>query len=262
MCNSNIMTRKILFTNIHDTLIHGREAPPGDLILKGDDGNQWISKEALTELSRFREEGGLVYLVSGTRRRNYDGIAGAIPHDGALLEHGGLILEVGYDLDKDWEATLGLANVNNSLGDAERSFKMSGYKIDSDGRVASFRLYRERDEGRRLPDYMKSAVEASLENNPDIRAVRNQDMMDIIPSLSGKANAIKHVLDGIDEPYMVFCFGDDRSDIEMFKLGFNNLTISSADVCAIGEVGLSKGYVSKLNHHEGTLDVLTEINSI
>lgn len=262
--------KKAIFSDIDGTLIHKLDKElisnkeVNDLIQVSDE-NRFISKKTVDLISKLRENEAIFILITGRRKSGYQKLAQIIPHDYAVIEHGCVILENG-DYDQGWIKNLeqvigkiGSKTKEGILWDYEQFFRKLGYNTDSNGRLATFRVYRHAESQNDLTEEEKVKIE-SLKHPSGITTTRNMDMLDILPTLGGKLNAMNYLI----EKYAVnlqhtIGLGDDVNDYSMLKHVTLPITYNGANKEIKELVNLRKGYVSRFDSFKATEDMLSKI---
>ncbi|MFP4424404.1 MAG: HAD family hydrolase [Candidatus Woesearchaeota archaeon] len=243
----------MIFADIDGTLIHKvdgegtRSAGPG----------RFISEKTISLINKIREEHTFI-LITGRRKSGYDDIADVIPHDYAIIEHGGLIMSDAYDAG--W-----LSKIKDTIGEPGRyaaplwdyadKLRSEGYEIDAKGRYASFRVYTKKV-GPVLPKYTLIVLRSKLEEETrgtGMRVIVNESMLDIISAKAGKSNAIDYLQSG-----RFIAMGDNANDADMLEKAYYALCPGNA-LDEIKTIVSGHGYVSQHKGHKGTEDVLEHI---
>ena len=234
---------RAVFSDIDGTLIHKKAS---DIeIEKGG----YISKDTIGLIEKLRRQSYFI-LSTGRRKANYERIAGAIPHDIAMIEHGCVIIENGI-ADNEWLESIG----SDAVIKYAEVLKREGYRVDSEGRLASVRViegkYKERD------------LEAKISGESALSVVRNQGMLDIIPSLGGKEMAALYISKkkGLELKYCA-ALVDDLNDLSLIRVTGTSLCPASANPKIKNAVADMGGYVSAFKYQRGTEDILAQAESI
>jgi HAD superfamily hydrolase (TIGR01484 family) len=250
---------KLLFSDIDNTLIHKsfiRKLLP----VVGED--RIISKRAISLLAEIGAEGIPVVLVSGRRISSFRRVMSVIPHSFVVLEHGCLILDR-TEIDTRYAARFRkyIGNPYNPrtkgvLWEYEKVLQNKGYKTDSKGRIASFRI----DPGTNNLSSKERRALMEMKHPYGIKIVRNLNFIDFIPPTGGKDNAIAYMLNKFGTSWrQVACMGDDYNDISMLSKARYTFTHASALSQVKRLVKSKKGYVSPYSAHNGTVDILKQV---
>lgn len=262
--------KKVIFSDIDGTLIHklskerafNREV---DDLIQVSDENRFVSKKTVDLISKLRENEAIFILITGRRKSGYQKLAQVIPHDYAVIEHGCVILENG-DYDQGWLKKLepvigkiGSKTKEGVLWRYEQFFRRSGYNTDSNGRLATFRVYHNAESQNDLSEEEKVKIE-SLKHPHGITTTRNMDMLDILPALGGKLNAMNYLIEkyAVDLQHIIG-LGDDVNDHLMLKHVALPMTHNGANKEIKELVNLRKGYVSTFDSYKATEDMLSKI---
>ncbi len=253
----------IIFSDVDGTLVHKSDGS-GELVqIPG--GRSYISAEAVGLIQGFRDQGHLFAIITGRRRSGFDRIAEVIPYDVSIIEHGCVVLD-GDDVDVHWHERMSsvvgtLGNKDGALWEYEQRLLDQGYRTDSEGRSASFRLFKDRPDN--LSEDERTYIEKKVEDemgHAGLTTTRNIDMLDVIPAAGGKANAMKYLVEqyglGVRD---VVALGDDFNDIDMLEYACEALCPGNAKPVVRELVRAKNGYVSDLGGHAGTVDILTKI---
>lgn len=246
---------KCLFLDIDDTLIHKEYCSHCIRIYGEDYFIHKITQHILKDIKKIIP----IILISGRRKSSYFRVKEFIPHNIAILEHGGFIYNDDLIFSK-WKQKLipvcyqkggYLWNIANEL-------RNKGFYIDRKGRKASFRVQLEEFK-RILPRNLEKEVLKSL---PDyLRIVKNKEMVDIISANSGKLNAASFYLKEkkLDISDVAF-IGNDENDIDLLSAVGRAITFRDAprnvilSVIAEGKQGLIVD-----SGHKGIIKALKKI---
>ena len=250
---------KIIFSDIDGTLLHAYS--PGFALVKIEEEEKYVSTDAVSAIAQLRSRSVKFALVTGRRKSGYERLAGAIPHDYALIEHGCVILANG-SIDAGWAEVL--RPVTGQIGagtgpiwDYEQQLLQEGFKTDSKGRLSTVRVYI--DEPNNLSEEQKRRIEQKVEKEAGhlgITTAENEGMVDIVPALGGKMNSIAYLLTktgfSIDE---IVALGNDTNDLDMLSIAMQVACPGNAKPEVKRIVGEKGGYVSAYPCHEGTMDL-------
>lgn len=213
-------------------------------------GNAYISHKTIEYVHKLRDKGMLFAVVSGMRKSTYLMRKPFLPeHDIAMVENGGIIFE-GEQIDFDWfkkfKEVTGPIEVNQQyreeneklksgdrtknfeniptkevlppekreglLWDLYRKLKNDGWEVDARGYSTCIRVHLEGSKGKTDADV--EAIRAKLPR--EITSSTNLGKIDFYPSVSGKGNAVRYILQKKDikkeESIALF---DDNNDLPM-----------------------------------------------
>ncbi|MFO8016084.1 MAG: HAD hydrolase family protein [Candidatus Woesearchaeota archaeon] len=251
----------VVFSDIDNTIIHKEKA--GNCIRIADE-ERFISKKSIKNIAKIMQFVPVV-LISGRRLKSFKRVTHRIPYTFGIIEHGCMILEEG-NIDKDYleimRPYIGCAEEGKKEGvlwEYERFFQDKGYKTDSEGRLASFRIDPETNN---LTEEQIQEIEM-MEHPKGITTTRNLSFLDFMPAIGGKENAIRFILNkkGLGWHHAA-CMGDDTNDIKMLSQSGYPFTLSGAKAEIIDRVRKKGGYVSQFRSHKGTEDMLSRIHDI
>ncbi len=257
----------IIFSDIDATLVH--KSDEGDLIRIPEE-NKYISREAVELINKLMEEDKFA-IITGRRKSGFERLGSIIPHNYAVIEHGCIILDRA-SFDDDWAYHLkdvigDIGGYEGLLWQYERQLQSEGYKTDSEGRYASFRVCL--DKPHKMTEEEKQNIEKKVEKEAGsfgITTTRNQNMLDILPVKGGKANAINYIIDKEgalgNQMSKVLALGDDTNDKEMMQYADWAACPGNANDDVKKIVLANSGYVSKKMYHQGTLDILKKTLSL
>ncbi|MFO7711280.1 MAG: HAD-IIB family hydrolase [Candidatus Woesearchaeota archaeon] len=239
----------MIFSDIDGTLIHRIEEEGTQPAGSG----RYISTRTIDLIQELQQKDQFI-LITGRRKSGYDQIADVIPHDYAIIEHGGVIISEG--VDERWFERVGdtigkPGEYSGPLWDYAETLRSEGYKIDSEGRIASFRVYNTEPvltggELEKLFEKLDKETEGT-----GMKVIINENMLDVIPRAAGKANAIRFL--GSD----YLAIGDNLNDIDMLES--SNYALCPGN--ALDEIKSLADYVSPYSYHKGTEDVLEHLKN-
>ena len=247
------MRRTYIFSDVQGTLVHLVRAYDGLVQLPN---RSYISTHTLALIEAIRSTGAMFTLTTGMRKSSYEKHLGTIPHDLVILEYGGVVLRDG-EIDEAWSDHL--TPWNELLRSYEAEIQQLGYRTDSNGRFASFRIYNANQKKNDLSEDQKRALE-SLVRPEGLTMVRNLSYFDVIPTAASKAEAMHYVLRSQGAGFAdTFALGDDLADHDMLRAANSALTLASAHHATIHLVGEIGGYLSPHRYHRGTEDILQQV---
>jgi 3-deoxy-D-manno-octulosonate 8-phosphate phosphatase KdsC-like HAD superfamily phosphatase len=197
--------------------------------------------------------------------KSFTDVSKVIPHDFGICENGGVVMVNGKP-DELWMKEL-KEQIEN-IWRFEKTLQQAGYNTDSKGSQTKFHAYLGDD-----PEGMTEEQKVALEQlvvaggGPlGLRSVRMLGYLTVIPQKSGKANAMKYLLDHFEVPLSrAVVMGDDYNDMDM-------MTAAVRAACpgnAVGDVqdavrsknrqGSELGYVSPFSGHCGTSDMIAQV---
>ncbi len=248
------MSKRVVFSDFDGTLAHKEFCSDSPQRVGRED--LYVSKRTI-ELVRHLQETSTFCIVTGRRHSFYPALSKAIPHDVVLLEHGCLIIRDG-STDTTWQEHLyAYCGQGGSLWDYERLLHSKGFKTDSNGRVASFRVYK--DTPRRLTLEERHILD-NLPRPDGITLVTNHSMVDAIPKQGGKKNAINYMLSSLGSSWEHTVYlGDDVNDVGALEQAAMPMTLLGAHPDVLSVVTRRAGYISPSRGHLGTIDLLERI---
>ncbi len=248
-----------IFSDLNGTLVHDF---PSSNSIKLPNENRYAASETISEMKKLVEKGAEFVLVTGKRASNYLGLADLIPHSYAIAEHGCLIFD-GKKVDSGWDEIVRpfvgrLGSKKGPLWDFEKKLVEDGFKTDSEGRLATFRVYIDKPDS--LTEREKALIEKKVEKEAGslgIVATRNHGMLDVLPAVGGKANAMKYLIKkkGLNTANIA-AIGDDANDLSMLALARFTACPGNARPEVKRFINEKGGYVSEFAGHKGTVDVL------
>ena len=157
------------------------------------------------------------------------------------------------------EPTVGkLGEKVGPIWEYEAKLLKEGYKTDSTGRFATFRVYI--DKPGNMTEFEKQFFERKVATEGahlGLTTTRNVGMLDVLPICGGKANAIRFLIQSERlEAKDVIAFGDDVNDFDMLGSVATVACPGNANAEIQSLVRDRGGYVSHLSLHAGTLDML------
>lgn len=247
---------RILFSDIDGTLIHKEKSD----IRIADEG-KFVSKKTIKLIAKIMQFVPVV-LISGRRLLNFKKITHRIPYTFGVIEHGCIIVKEGkidFGYLEKMRPCIGYPEKGQKEGqiwDYEKRLNQMGYKTDSEGRLASFRIDSKQSN---LTEEQIQKIE-KMQHPAGIKTVRNESFLDFIPSAGGKDNAIQFLMDTIGLGWGdVACMGDDLNDLDMLSRAGYPFTLSGAKKEIIDIVKKRGGYISPLVSHNGAEDILMKI---
>lgn len=247
-----------IFSDLNGTLVHDF---PSLNSTKLPNENRYLADETVSEMKKLVEKGAKFVLVTGKRTSNYLGLADMIPHSYAIVEHGCLVFNE-KKVDSEWDEIVRpivgrLGSKKGLIWDCEKQLLREGFRTDSGGRLATFRVYI--DKPANLTEQEKVMIEKKVKKEWGgfgIVTTRNHEMLDVLPAVGGKANAIKYLIKKKLDAASIIAIGDDPNDLGMMKLAKFTACPGNAKPEVKRFVNEKGGYVSKFAGHEGTVDVL------
>jgi len=246
---------KTLFLDIDDTLIHKENS---SYCIQIDKENYFIHKNTQNFLDDIKRIIPII-LISGRRKSSYFRVKEFIPHNIAILEHGGLI----YNDDlvfSEWKKILNSTCYHKKayLWSFANKLKEKGFYIDKGGRETSFRVQLTKSKKILSKDIQKK-ISKLLPGY--LKIIKNKKMIDIIPANSGKLNTALFYLQKkkIDIKNVAF-IGNDENDIELLSAVGEAITfqdVSREVVLSVRAKGKHGIIVSK--GHNGIIDALNKI---
>lgn len=248
-----------IFSDLNGTLVHDFPSPDS---IKLPNENRWVANETISEMKKLIEKGAEFVLVTGKRASYYHGLAAIMPHSYAIFEHGCVIMDEG-NVDSEWnELIRPVVGVPGSkkglLWDFEKKLLEDGFRTDSEGRLATFRVYI--DKPSNLTEQEKLLIEKKVAEEAGslgITTTYNHGMLDVLPAVGGKANAMKYLIGKTGfAAGKIVALGDDPNDLSMMRLAEFTACLGNAGLEVKQLVKQKGGYVSELKGHEGTVDIL------
>ena len=214
---------KYLFLDIDNTLIY-KKSVSDSIQINGEE--KFIHKKTQDILENIKKIIPVI-LISGRRKINYFKVKKFIPHDIAILEHGGLIYNDKLIFSK-WKKMLAPTCYQKKalLWKFANELEKRGFYIDKTSRIASFRVQLTEFQ-KILPSHLKKELRNSLPSYLDI--VENEEMIDVIPKKSGKLNAASFYLQErkIDIEDILF-IGNGENDIGLLSAAGKAITFRDA----------------------------------
>lgn len=246
---------KILFLDIDGTLIFLEDCLKCVKIQKE---NYFIHKTTQKLLENIKEIIPIV-LISGRRESSYFRIKRIIPHNIAILEHGGLIYNNDL-ISSQWEKTLNHFYCKNqkNLWDFANKLINKGFYIDKKGRKFSFRIQLTKNNkilSKNAEDIISEYLPSSL------KIIKNEGMIDVIPINSGKLNIASLFLrkNKMNMDDVVF-IGNDENDVDFLSAAGKAMTFQNSSeevILSVKTKGSNGVIVSK--GHNGIINALKKI---
>lgn len=159
-----------------------------------------------------------------------------------ILENGGIILDNNFLIDKEWDSSFSKDLLHKLKEDLERQ----GWTIDMKGRTTMIRLKNKNLEKISLPKGLKSTS--------------SQDDLEIIPTNSGKENAIKYLAKKLGLKNTIG-IGNDINDIEMLKATKRKYVLRSSNDKLIEIAKMQGWHISEELFMAGINEILKAIKN-
>eukprot|EP00871_Galdieria_phlegrea_P003792 jgi/Galph1/4413/GphlegSOOS_G3121.1 len=188
-------------------------------------GSAYISMRTFELINHIREKGIIFVYVTGARSTTFESRRHLLPQvDFEVCESGGRITRQGKEVD--WNSYI-MQQINLDcsepanqnlipLWETYRLLQGEGFHVDARGYLTQFRL----DLSNADPSLIKlwkEKYEPSMKAR-NLQVVYNLNKIDILPSISGKKNAAKYILDKLRiEPSAATCLMDDENDLDLAK---------------------------------------------
>jgi len=251
---------KIVFSDIDGTLVHGH-SPNFELVgIEGEE--RYVSLEAIALIEEVMARNSKFALVTGRRKSGYDKVSQAIPHDYAIIEHGCVVLDENK-IDEEWaeflKPVIGPIGIKTGmLWDYEKQLLKEGFKTDSEGRLATVRVYIDR------PDNLSEEEQTMLKEkiagevgSIGITTTLNEGMLDMLPVHGGKANAANYTIAKQGHTLEdVVALVNDVNDLDILQLARHAACPGNAILQIKQQIAEKGGYVSSFPGHGGTIDML------
>ncbi len=253
---------KLTFSDVDGTLVHKED---GQDCKKIPNDDFFLNSQVAEGIQQYRDGGNTFVVVTGRRYKRFTFIDGSIPYDFGLCEHGCLIVTPD-GFDREWaaclEPTIGpLGNQTGPLWDYARKLVEGGYRIDSEGRFATVRVFLDKPDN--LSEEQKCEIEGRVceeGGSWGITTTRNINMVDLLPKIGGKVAGIDFLLRRFGKTRReCLGIGDDINDLGMLEaLGFAAVP-GNAKPQVRDLVTRKGGYVSPLSYHEGSIDIIHNV---
>jgi len=244
----------LVFSDFDSTLAH---KPALQNAVRVGEEDSWVAENNISLLQKIAECLP-VYIVTGRRFSGFQQVAKILPFCGGIIEHGCIIIENNvpnpeyFDKFRPYVGEIG--KKSGPLWAYEAVLNGQGFKTDSEGRWASFRIKAKEWSEERKHDFMKNA-------HPDgLCSIMNQGNIDIMPKIGGKHKAIDFLLGKYQTSWLrTACLGDDYNDLDMLsKAGFP-ITHKGAVEDVQKLVRERQGYISPVKDHDATSDMLSYV---
>lgn len=252
----------ILFSDIDGTLLHANNGPGTVAVEPVRSKEHHFSVRAAELIEQYRAAGNLFVLSTARRSSGCAGLVSLLQPDYVITEHGCLVLR-GGEPDEGWQqvfaATVGVYGVKQGpLWEIEAALQKAGYNTDSNGRYASFRVFR--DNPTFLSDPERAELEARVSElgaAQGITTIRHQQMLDVLPANGGKVSAIRYLLETTGIPHTRSrAIGDNTNDTEMLAYSAWAGCQGHAPESVKAVVRERGGYITPFTSHQGTEDLL------
>ncbi len=246
---------KIICTDLDRTLLH-ESYSDGTTIPCGSKCS--VARRVIVQLHALRARGVMIVLATGRRLNTAREALRIIPHDFALLEHGGIILNRNGNADQDWAKMLmpwvGMPNERcGPLWDYARMLSSEGFEVDMDDRFTSFGVAGTQE---------RMGMLLSRTHPEGLREVKNLKRVDILPTASGKLNALSSLAGMLAIPIAnVAGLGDDYNDVEFLAGVGYPCTLPNAETLVVELVRARIGFVATKESHEGVTEILAHLAS-
>jgi HAD superfamily hydrolase (TIGR01484 family) len=245
---------KILFLDIDGTLIF-KENCSNCIKISGED--YFIHKSTQSLLNRIKRIIPII-LISGRRKSSYFRVKKFIPHNVAILEHGGLIYNDDLIYNK-WKKVLAYhCGEKESLWNFTDELMKKGFYIDKKERKISFRVQSTKF-NKILPKNLEEKIIEFLPKN--LKIIKNEKMVDIIPINSGKLNVALFYLQekGVNINDVAF-IGNDENDIDFLSAVGKAMTFQSSSRSVILSVRKKGKFGIVISEgHNGIINALKKI---
>ncbi|GJQ08680.1 hypothetical protein GpartN1_g471.t1 [Galdieria partita] len=185
-------------------------------------GYSLISLETCQRIKEIRDKGMHFVYISGARTVTFERRRSFLPLvDFEVFENGGVITQQGK-VDLEWQQNIfnfigskyslqtPVEERQGSLWDVYRLLSQKGFTLDVNGYLTQFRV-RVPESNTRLAEEW-SHLEPEIQQKMNVQVVSNLNLLDVIPSVSGKENAAKYILTKLqlDPSHAVFLMDDDN----------------------------------------------------
>lgn len=189
-------------------------------------GYALISEETCKRIEEVREKGVYFVYTSGARTVTFENRRTILPKvDFEVFENGGVITQQGK-LDEEWQQIIfnfmgsryNIATPPEErpgpLWDVYRLLSQTGLKLDANGYLTQFRFKVPEPDTELGKEWKR--IEAELRQNEAVQLVSNLNQLDILPSISGKENAAKHILRKLSlDSSSAALLMDDENDLKL-----------------------------------------------